>query len=258
MLIFLVSLCMVQQGFAQKNSDTLHHASRGAAADDPSEFLSRVELFNENLHFDDFTFNQTTLRVNFKLGKRFTTRADIPYVYNSGNAEKGYASSGLGDISFRLLGYKIVQAPRTALTASVEFSLNTAEAPWLGTGKNIIIPMLTYSWVLTPRRTTFSLLVMQSNSFSGDTSRKKVSYTKLQPMMIRIWNRKLWTVVAPEFYLDYVEHGASMNIEVRTAYAPGSRVNAWLQLGAGVFGDFIARYQWSVEAGCRYFLFRKH
>lgn len=257
MLIFLVCLCLMRQGFAQGDTDTVHHASRGAAADDPSEFFTRVELFNEYMHFEEFIFNQTTVRINAKLGKRFTTRVDIPYAYNSGNAEKGYASFGLGDISFRLLGYKIAQAPRSALTASVEFSLNTAKAPWLGTGKNIIIPMLTFSQVLVPRKTTFSLLVMQSNSFSGDTSRKDINYTKLQPMLIRVWNRKFWSVVAPELFFDYVGHGVSMNLELRTAYAPGPRINAWLQLGGGLFGDFVARYQWSIETGCRYFWFRR-
>lgn len=256
--IFLCLVGLNNDSVAQVSTDTLHNASRGAAADDPSEFLSRVELFNENLHYEDFTFNQTTLRINARLGKRFTTRVDIPYAYNSGNAAKGYASSGLGDISFRLLGYKFVQAPRSALTASIEFSLNTAVAPWLGTGKNIIIPMLTYSRVLIPRKTTLSLLVMQSNSFSGDTSRSKVNYTKFQPVLIHIWNRKIWSVVAPEFFFDYVGDDVSMNLELRTAFAPVPRINVWLQGGVGFFGDFIARYQWSVEAGCRYFVFRKH
>jgi len=30
----------------------------------------------------------------------------------------------------------------------------------------------------------------------------------------------------------------------------------WGQVGAGLFGDFIARYQWGAEAGCRYFFLR--
>ena len=44
--------------------------------------------------------------------------------------------SGIGDISFRLLGYKFFEKSKSAFTVSIEISLNTAESPILGTGKN--------------------------------------------------------------------------------------------------------------------------
>jgi hypothetical protein len=47
-----------------------------------------------------------------------------------------------------------------------------------------------------------------------------------------------------------------MNFEARGAYAPTRRINVWAQTGVGVFGDFVARYQWDVEVGCRYYFLR--
>jgi hypothetical protein len=47
------------------------------------------------------------------------------------------------------------------------------------------------------------------------------------------------------------------NFEVRNSYAPAPRFNLWLQGGVGLFGDFMARYKWSVEIGSRYFFMRK-
>ena len=94
--------------FAQNSADTVKQEQIKKNADDPANFLTRVEFFNELQHYErngnDFYVNQTTLRTILKIGKRFTTRIDLPYVYNSINAPSNYKQSGIGDISFRLLG----------------------------------------------------------------------------------------------------------------------------------------------------------
>ena len=245
--------------YAQSSSDSLAAKEGSAAADDPSQFLTRVELFNELQHHQydgaDFYFNQTTLRTIVKIGKRFTTRVDVPFVYNS-TSVADYKQFGLSDISFRLLGYKIAQSKKSAFTASIEISLNTASSPLLGTGKNIIIPVISYTTMLKPNRILFATIFQEALSFSGDENREDISYSKVQPILLNIWSRKLWTVLAPELYIDYVHGGASMNLEGRIAYAPIKRINVWAQVGLGLFGDFIARYEWGAEVGCRYFFLR--
>jgi len=107
-LIFLFFLfyygCVL---FAQNSADTVKQEQLKKNADDPSSFLTRIELFNELQHYDrngnEFYVNQTTLRTILKIGKRFTTRIDLPYVYNTVNHPANYKQSGIGDISFRLL-----------------------------------------------------------------------------------------------------------------------------------------------------------
>src|SRR5688572_16145246 len=97
--------------------DTLTHKPIHKNADDPSQFLTRIEIFNEFQHYDragGFNVNQTVIRSIIKLGKRFTTRIDVPLVNNSFPYPQGFASYGLGDISFRLLGYKIRETKRSA------------------------------------------------------------------------------------------------------------------------------------------------
>ncbi|HRI60728.1 MAG TPA: hypothetical protein PK228_13415 [Saprospiraceae bacterium] len=259
LLLLLCITTSISMAQAQTASDTLKAAQQGAAADDPSQFLTRTEVFSNLQRYDksDFYLSQTTLRTIVKIGKRFTTRVDIPYVYNSFEPPSKPKQSGLGDISFRLLGYQILQSRKSALTASVEVSLNTAQSPLLGLGKNLFIPVVTYSTMLRKRRNLFAIVLQQVNSFSGDEERKDISFTKIQPILLNVWSRRIWTVVAPEWYIDYKNNGElSMNVQGRFAFAPTPRINLWVQGGAGVFGDFPGRYQWSAEIGSRYFWLR--
>ena len=217
--------------FAQNAGDTVKQAAQKANADDPSQFITRIEVFNELQHYDkngsDFYLNQTVLRTILKIGKRFTTRVDLPYIHNSLKTPKDYKQSGIGDISFRLLGYKFLEKKLSAFTASIEISLNTAESPLLGTGKNLLIPVVSYSQVIPKKKVLLSILFQQANSFSGDEDRSDVSFSKLQFITIRYWSSRIWTVFAPEWFLDYVNGGLSMNLRTRFTYALTPRINTW-------------------------------
>ncbi len=191
-----------------------------------------------------------------KIGKRFTVRLDVPYVYNSFSSPAEYEQSGIGDISFRVLGYQFFQSYKTAVTGSLECSLNTGQSPLLGLGKNLIIPMITYTTKLPKQKMLLAVVLQQVNSVSGDELRQEVSFTKVQAIMLNYWSQKVWTVLAPEWYFDYTHDDVSMNLQGRLAYAPVKRINLWIQPGVGVFGDFAARYEWKIEIGSRYFFLR--
>jgi hypothetical protein len=257
-LLFIVILLIPAAiSNAQAKADSLRRKQSGAEADDPSMFFTRAEVFTELQHYShDVYLDITTLRAIVKLGNRFTTRLDIPVVHNSLSSEAGYKQSGLGDISFRLLGYKFIETPKSAVTGSIEISLNTAQSPLLGTGKNIVIPVVTYTVVVKPKKILLAFALQQANSFSGDEIREDISFSKLQVILINTWSRRMWTVLAPEWYFDYVHGGVSMNAPIRLAYAPAPRINLWVQSGAGVFGNLKARYDWSLNVGCRYFFMR--
>ena len=240
--------------------DTLTQKPLQSNADDPSQFLTRVEIFNEFQHYDragGFNLNQTVVRTIIKLGKRFTTRVDIPLVSNSFPYPQGYASYGLGDISFRLLGYRIRETKRSAVTASLEISLNTASTPAQGAGKNMLIPLITYSSLLKGNKNIVALTFQQTNSFSGDEARPDYSFSKIQAILLHYWSRKIWSVVGSELFIDYINGGTSMFLKGRMTCAPTPRINLWVQANAGLYGDFIGRYNWGAEAGGRYFMFRK-
>jgi len=256
-LLVLLNAAILQ---AQDSTDILKKEPVKANADDPANFLTRIEFFNELQHYDrsgnDFYINQTVLRTILKIGKRFTTRIDLPFVYNSINTPAKLKQSGIGDISFRLLGYKFFEKQLSAFTASIEVSLNTAESPILGTGKNLLIPMVTYSKFFPKQRLLLSTSFQQVNSVSGDETRSDVSFSKLQVVLIKYFSKKTWAVLAPEWFLDYVNGGLSMNLRTRLTHAPAPRINVWVTPSAGIFGDFPGRYQWSADIGGRYFLFR--
>ncbi len=244
---------------AQNSPDSLKNTSINSNADDPSQFFTRIELYNELQYYDksDIYINQTIFRTIFKIGKRFTTRLDLPYAHNSFTSPAEYKQSGLGDISFRLLGYKFFERPKSAFTVSIEISLNTAESPILGLGKNVIIPVVSYTYKIPKKKILLSLVFQQSNSVSGDEERRDVNFSKVQFIILRAWSKKAWTVLAPEWFFDYAHGGVSMNLRARMTYAPTPRMNIWITPSTGIFGDFIGRYQWSMDFGGRYFLFRE-
>jgi len=246
---------------AQPSSDTLKKEQAKTNADDPSQFFTRIEVFNELQHYEkngtDFYLNQTVLRTVVKIGKQFTTRIDMPYIYNSVNSPAKHKQSGIGDISFRLLGYRFLEKQKSAFTASIEISLNTAQSPILGTGKNILIPVVSYSKLIPKEKMLFALVLQQANSVSGDEARATISFSKIQAILIKSWSKRLWSVLAPEWFVDYVNGGLSMNVRSRMTYAPAPRMNIWITPSAGIFGDFPGRYQWSMDIGGRYFFLRK-
>ena len=252
----------INQTLAQHDTivpkDTILQVAAQTNADDPSQFLTRLEIFNEFQHYDrsgGFNYNQTVIRTIVKLGKRFTTRLDVPLVNNTFQYPQGYSSFGLGDISFRLLGYKIRETKRSAFTASLEVSLNTASTPAQGTGKDLIIPLLTYSSLLKDNKSIIVLTFQQANSFAGDAP-YDISFSKLQAIFLHYWSRKTWMVAGPELFIDYINGGTSMILKGRMVWAPQPRINLWAQANAGLYGDFITRYNWGAEIGGRYFMIR--
>src|SRR5687767_9717232 len=81
---------------AQNTADSLKTDQTLVNADDPSQFFTRIEVFNELQHYDknDFYLNQTVLRTIWKIGNRFTTRVDLPFVYNSFTSAENHKQSG--------------------------------------------------------------------------------------------------------------------------------------------------------------------
>jgi hypothetical protein len=114
-----------------------------------------------------------------------------------------------------------------------------------------------YTKVFPKKKMLFALVLQQANAESGDKARSNVSFSKAQAMLIKIWTPRLWTTLAPEWFIDYVHGSVSMNLRSRVAYAPVPRINIWITPSAGIFGDFAGRYKWSLDIGGRNFFMRK-
>jgi hypothetical protein len=254
---FLFSLIAVAS-LAQNSGDTSIQSGIAKKADDPSQFITRMEVYNELQYYKkrDIYLNQTILRSVIKIGKKFTTRIDLPLVHNSFSPAGDMKSTGIGDISFRMLGYKFREKPLSAFTASMEISLNTAASRLLGTGKTILIRVVSYTQAFPKDKLLFSLVLQQANSIGGDENRADINFSKIQLIGLRILSKKTWFVLAPEWFIDYEQGGVSMNLRSRLTHAPKPRLNLWITPSAGIFGDFPGRYHWSIDIGSRYFLFK--
>lgn len=240
---------------AQTSTDSLT-IKKPDNADDPASFLTRLEVFNEFQHYAaGVDLNQTVIRNIIRIGKKFTTRIDLPLVNFS--SPIGYNKFGLGDISFRLLGYKLKDNPFSAFTTSLELQLNTAAEPQLGTGKNLLIPVITYTDLFKNRKDLISGVFQQVITIGGDEERKDLNFTKIQAIYLHFWSKRLWTVFGDEIFIDYENDlQTSMIFKCRMTGAPTPRLNVWVQGNKGLYGDFVGRYQWGFEAGFRYFLLR--
>ena len=251
--LYIVSLLLAQLMTAQQDS-TKTAAHSGIIHDDPSQVLTRFELFNELQRLQNGEDrNVTTFRSVVGFAKRFTTRIDIPLVYYSGEVAD-YDQFGLGDISVRLLGYKLIDSKSSALLASVEFSFNTAQSPLLGTGKNMIIPVVSYSRLYMKQQTIVALSFQQYYSLWGDDNRKDIAFSKMQFYYLKGWTKKVWTLLLPEVYMDHKTTAFSMDIELSVYYRLSPNLAVWGKGGIGLFGDHPARYDWTTEVGLRYLL----
>jgi len=253
-IIILFCLLLFLDSYSQQ--DTTSTAQSNIALEDPSNIITRVVLFNEHQKLKSGEFlNVTTARTVVAIGKRFTTRLDIPVAYNS-TSIPGVEQFGLGNISLRLLGYRVYGSPSAALLTSIEFSFNTATSPLLGTGKNVIIPTVSYSWINPKKLRILALSFQQFYSLWGDDSRKDISFTRLQGYYIQGFSKKFLMVALPELYIDYLVYKPSMNLEIKAAYRINKRLAVWTSAGAGLFGDHPARYKWDTELGVQYLLNR--
>lgn len=248
--------CLLLAGQASGQTDSTSHQN-GILQDDPSNIFTRIELFNEyQVSTEGDALNVTTARSVMAIGKRFTTRIDIPYIVLPSTATTE-AASGISDISARLLGYKILQSRRSAMLASVELSFPTAQSPRLGLGRYVITPVLAYSFYLPRRKAVLAMTYQEYYSFGGDESRAHIRWTRMQLYHIRPWSRRVWTLVLPELYYDHAGGSFSMNMEATGYYRLTDRFAVWLKGGAGLFGDHPARYGWTVEVGLRHLIWKK-
>jgi hypothetical protein len=229
----------------------------GASQDDPSNVLTRVEIFNEYQQTtSDRPVNITTFRGIMALGKRFTTRIDIPYVALP-TASSPEATAGLSDISVRLLGYRLLKTRRSAMLASVELSMPTAQSPLLGSGRYVLTPVVAYSTLFPKTKSIVALTYQEFFSFGGDESRQNIRWTRFQLYHIQPWSGRFWTMLLPEYYYDHADGGSSMNVELFGFYRISNAFSCWLKGGAGLFGEHLARYTWTSEVGLRYLILRK-
>lgn len=253
----LCLVCLLSALLTHGQDSTANQSTSSMVQDDPSTVLSRVEVFNEFQHFQNGEYlNVTTLRNIIALGKRFTTRLEIPIVYNS-TSGAGYHQYGVGDISIRLLGYKIMQRKKSAMLASLEFSGNTAQSPLLGSGKNVLSPVVAYSITIPKQKIIMAFTWQEYFSVSGDDNRNDIRWTRFQIYYLQSISAKVWILILPELYLDHDKGGASMNFESFGAYRITNRLAFWIKGGIGLFGDHPARYQWTAETGLRYLYKRK-
>lgn len=71
LLLLGLLTCLISISNAQNSTDTLKKEPVNANPDDPSQFFTRIEIFNEFQPFkNDISLNVTTVRAIVKIGKK--------------------------------------------------------------------------------------------------------------------------------------------------------------------------------------------
>jgi hypothetical protein len=79
----LFCLLSLENIFAQQDTSAIAKPN-GPAEEDPANFITCLEVFNKLQQLQNNEYmNVTTVRAVVALGHNFTTRLDIPMVYNS-------------------------------------------------------------------------------------------------------------------------------------------------------------------------------
>jgi len=99
------------------------------------------------------------------------------------------------------------------------------------------------------------VLAQDFKSVGGGTGRPDISDAKLQISLNTIWSNKWWTRLDSVLSLDWTRDGISgMTVDGEVDYRFNSRWQAFLQYGAGLWGQGVAVgavYDWQVISGVR-------
>ena len=218
----------------------------------PTIFLPRLSLRYEYVKPETGDYlRQLVLRGDYALQNRFLFRADLPFV--STELETG-AESGLGDVMFRALWLAVAEK-RFAVAAGTSLILDTAAESSLGTGKNVIVPLVAAAYSVSPRFWVFGVL-QDAISFSGDEERKHVHTASLLPGFYYRGGWGGWLLLQPAVRTDLSADG---DVTVTSEFEIGQKLSRQFALAIRT-GFFLAGEKsedYSLSGEVRYFFLRR-
>jgi hypothetical protein len=244
-------------GFAYAQVETASGAEAVREGSRPASFGSnRVEVRDEYQNLQDgSSIYMIVPRVDFSASPDVSFRIEAPVVVSDSGLPGGDTESGLGDLLFRA-SYRVARGTGYALVAGGELILNTAAKDALGTGKNVIAPLVFASIDLPRYDSVVFPLLQQYLTLGGDDERADVHYTSIKSTLLTRWPDLIYTILEPQVVVDYVgANKVGMTLEGEFGRFLNRNTAVWVRPGIGLFGDNLAEvYNWKFEIGARVFL----
>ena len=182
-------------------------------------------------------------------------RIETPIVFSHAGAPNNDTESGLGDVLFRG-SYRVARGAGYAIVAGGELILNTATSVDLGTGKNVIAPLI-FASINVPQYNSVVFPFLQYYfTLGGDDARQDVNYTSIKSAYLTRWPNLVYTIVEPQVIVDHERAdkiGLTLDGEIGRFLNRDTAI--WVRTGIGLVGEGLPQvYDWKFEVGVRFFL----
>lgn len=196
----------------------------------------------------------------YNMGQRFQVRLKSRYkslnIDNPDNAPFNASNvSGIGDMDLRILYMAYTSKNRKfSLAAGLEATFNLATNDALGTGKNLLSPMLFGVFPgLLGKGSLFAPAYQYVFDIGGDPARANVNRSQIDLYFVWLLAKgKNWLIVDPQIVIDHDTGKVPMLAEVEwgTMIKPVPGASVYIRPGVGFGMD--RPYTWNLEAGLKF------
>jgi hypothetical protein len=244
-------------GLALAQVETASGADAAPRSSQPVDFrTSRVEIRDEIQDLQGGgTVSMMVPRVDFPVSPDLSFRFETPIAFADSGPPNNEAASGIGDLLFRG-SYRVARGPGYAIVAGSELILNTATKDVLGTGKNVIAPLVFASVDLPQYDSVVFPFLQHYVTLGGDDARRDVHYTSIKAAFLTRWPNLIYTIGEPQVIVDHERADkVGMTLEGEIGRFLNRDTAIWARPGVGLFGDNLPQvYDWKFEIGVRFFL----
>jgi hypothetical protein len=221
---------------------------------DPTDFKSRFETRYEYQDLQSGGARQLLVpRYEHAFSKAFALRFEVPYVVD--DPPGGDDESGIGDILIRP-ALRLYRGEGFAVVAAAEITFDTASDDRLGTGKNVVAPLVFASFDVPKLNSVVFPFAQQSVSVSGDDDRSDINTSLFRVGVLSRWPNRFYTFLEPSLYIDWErDEKTGFTLELEVGRLLNRQLAIWGRPGVGLWGDNLPYiYDWNFEIGFRYFL----
>jgi hypothetical protein len=254
-LILAAGLAFPGSAFSQVESAS--GADAAPKSSQPADFrTSRFEIRDE---FEDLQGGGTVYmivpRLDYSVNPDLSFRIETPIVSADPGTPNNATESGMGDLLFRG-SYRVARGAGYAIVAGSELILNTATKDTLGTGKNVIAPLVFVSIDLPQYDSVVFPFLEHYVTLGGDDARPDVDYTSIKSAFLTRWPNLTYTIVEPQVIVDHERADkVGMTLEGEVGRFLNRDTAFWVRTGLGLFGNNLPQvYDWKCEIGVRFFL----
>ncbi|MBI3526846.1 MAG: hypothetical protein HY067_02640 [Betaproteobacteria bacterium] len=244
-------------GSAFSQVETASGADAAPKSSQPVDFrTTRVEIRDE---YQDLQGGGTVYmivpRVDFSANPDLSFRFETPIVFADPGMPNNGSESGIGDLLFRG-SYRVARGAGYAIVAGGEIILNTATKDALGTGKNVIAPLIFASIDLPQYNSVVFPFLQHYVTLGGGDARRDVHYTSIKSAFLTRWPNLIYTIVEPQVIVDHERADkVGLTLEGEVGRFLNRDTAIWARPGIGLSGDNLPPvYDWKFEVGVRFFL----